>query len=279
MPMSALYKFPSDIFIARWLPRAVEVAIVLFAAWIVAGWLTGSDSFPPAKKFQVHPSSTRVAEVSAIIAVPLFGEQVAGPTSSKPVSMPVAAAPTQLNVRLLGTVMAGRRSSAVMKVGSGKEKVIFLGGDIQPGLVLKQVEAGAIVVSNHGRMERVLMARGKPLTSAVDNTLAAPEQHQFTRTAIQAQMRNLPKLLTGVLAVPHQMNGVPDGFLLQDIVPGSLYAQAGLQNGDVVNKVNGQDVTTQEQGIALFKSLQNAQSIDLEITRTGARQRLHFDIH
>ncbi|MDX8392807.1 MAG: PDZ domain-containing protein [Mariprofundaceae bacterium] len=91
-------------------------------------------------------------------------------------------------------------------------------------------------------------------------------------------MRNLPKLLTGALAVPHQMNGVPDGFMLQDIVPDSLYAQAGLINGDVIRKVNGKVVMKPEQGIALFQQLQNASALDLEITRAGAAQHIHFDI-
>ncbi|MDQ6966050.1 MAG: PDZ domain-containing protein, partial [Mariprofundaceae bacterium] len=99
-----------------------------------------------------------------------------------------------------------------------------------------------------------------------------------TRDAINSQMQDLPGLLTGALAVPHQTNGNPDGFLIQDIVPGSLYAQAGLMNGDVIRKVNGQDIASPEQGIALFQALQTASSLDLEITRAGAVQQLHFDI-
>jgi len=66
--------------------------------------------------------------------------------------------------------------------------------------------------------------------------------------------------------------------MIQEIAPGSLYAQAGLKNGDVIRKVNGQPVTQPEQGTQLFQSLKNADGIDLEIVRNGTVRTAHFDI-
>jgi len=173
--------------------------------------------------------------------------------------------------------------------------VVLLGSDIQPGVVLKEIQSDAIVVDNRGRREKVLMAKGNLSSSASPNAAArtanapgmmppaavpggAPDQRSFTREEIQGELNDLPRLLTGALAVPHQTNGNPDGFLIQDIVPGSLYDKAGLQNGDVIRGVNGEMVTSPEKGIALFQALQSAKSLNLEITRAGAVQQLHFDI-
>jgi len=126
------------------------------------------------------------------------------------------------------------------------------------------------------------MAKGSLGAAAFTQPVVAPAAHPhpqtFTRAEIADHMQDLPKLLTGALAVPHQTNGNPDGFLIQDIVPGSLYEQAGLMNGDVIRSVNGQEVNSPEKGLALFQELQTTSRLDLEITRAGAVQQLHFDI-
>jgi len=267
-----------NLFENRWLPRISEVLLVLLLAWLVAGWWMAGDSSLPALQTTAEPVAAALPKAVDISAVALFGKGVVQVAVPKPVA-PVAAAPTRLNIRLLGTVVAGKRSSAVMKLGGGKEKVVFIHGGIQAGVSLEVVEADAIIVNNRGRREKVLMAKGS-LGPGVQlhSPVAPPMRRTFTRAAIQKQVKDLPKLLTGALAVPHQMNGVPDGFLIQDIVPDSLYAQAGLVNGDVIRKVNGKPVTRPEQGIALFQQLQNAPALDLEITRAGAAQQIHFDI-
>ncbi len=265
-----------------WLPRAAEAGIVLLAAWLVAGWLTGG-ALDQAVQGTVNPDvAMQAPDTEAIAAFPLFGKQAVAPSISKPAAAPVAAAPTRLNIRLLGTVVAGDRSLAVMKLGSGKEMVVFVGTDIQPGVTLELVEADAIVVDNRGRKEKVLMAKGSLGAGTQMRPAVSPantaNQRTFTHEAIQEHMQDLPKLLTGALAIPHQTNGNPDGFLIQDIVSGSLYELAGLKNGDIIRRVNGQEVSSPEKGLALFQELQTASSLDLEITRAGAVQQLHFDI-
>jgi len=271
-----------NLFENSWFPRISEAMIVLTLAWFVAGWWMDGDTSTPVLQTSAGPVAASLPKITDISAAALFGKAAVKAVAAKSVA-PVAAAPTRLNIRLLGTVVAGDRSSAVMKLGVGKEKVVFVGEAIQPGVILEQVEVDAIIVDNRGRREKVLMAKGSLNMSAPaygrPPMMAAPVvRRQFTRAAIQKEIQDLPKLLTGALAVPHQMNGVPDGFLLQEIVPGSLYAQAGLMNGDVIRKVNGKAVTRPEQGIALFQQLQNASALDLEITRAGAVQHIHFDI-
>jgi len=272
-----------------WLSRAVEAVLVLTLAWLVAAWLTGNPSVGMDEASRPGGLTVDAAlhrpDVNDMAAIPLFGKQVVEPAAPAAPVRPVAAAPSRLNIRLLGTIVAGDRSSAVMKLGSAKEQVVFTGHDIQPGVTLEEVETDAIVVDNRGRREKVLMAKGSlgrtsGFTAPLTSTPAMPAggTRSFTRVEIQKQMQDLPNLLTGALAVPHQMNGNPDGFLIQNIVPGSLYEKAGLINGDVIHSVNDKPVTTPEQGIALFQALQEAKSIDLEITRAGDEQRLHFDI-
>ena len=100
----------------------------------------------------------------------------------------------------------------------------------------------------------------------------------MSRSQVQQQLNDLPALLSQARVVPNYTNGKPDGFVISDIVQGSLYQQAGLQNGDVILRVNGQQVTNAKQAMSMYQGLQNAAAIDLELMRAGQVKQVHYDI-
>ena len=65
--------------------------------------------------------------------------------------------------------------------------------------------------------------------------------------------------------------GVPDasGALIQDITPGGPADKAGLKNGDVIRKYNGQTVTDSGQLIALVTNTDPGTVVTIEILRSG----------
>jgi len=107
---------------------------------------------------------------------------------------------------------------------------------------------------------------------------APVQQRRVDRKHLQNQISDFPKLLSQARVVPHFQGGKPDGFVIGDIVPGSLYGQIGLQNGDIIRKVNGQQVTNAQQAMAMYQALKSASSINLELMRAGQVQRMHYNI-
>jgi len=109
----------SPISLPLWLPRVAEAGLVLLAAWLVAGWLTGGVVDQAMRGSVNSDAVVQGPDAAAIAAFPLFGKQAVAPVAPV-VSAPVAAAPTRLNIRLLGTVVAGDRSMAVMQLDVGE---------------------------------------------------------------------------------------------------------------------------------------------------------------
>jgi len=64
---------------------------------------------------------------------------------------------------------------------------------------------------------------------------------------------------------------VPDtsGAIIEDVTPGGPAAQAGLKNGDVVRKYNGQSVGDSGQLIALVTETNPGTTVKLDILRNG----------
>ncbi len=270
---------PSGVFIAHRLPRIAEAGMVLLIAWAVAGWLTTGGAWTPTTpRMGSYAGITVPLSVKDIAAMPLFGKMVKEAVAVKS-SPPRAVVVSRLRLQLLGTILAGIHSAAIITLAdNNKQKLVFSGDQIQSGVVLKRVEAMSILVDNHGRLERIPMGKSALAIKVPVASKSNAIIRHMSRAVVEANLNDLPTLLTQARAIPHQMGGKPDGFLIQEIVPDSLYAQAGLKNGDVIRKVNGQPIMQPEQVIKLFQSLRNANSIDLEFARNGVIRTVHFDI-
>ena len=274
-------------------PRWLESALVLTASWMIAGTLVGDQLGSQSKVAQqqavVSPSQA-VANVkntdgAVLQQVYLFGKQEEQ-AKAEDVTTPLVVKASKLNVKLIGTVVAGARSAAVVKMnGSKGQAVFFLGNEMQPGVTLDLVEADAIVVSNHGQQERISIEEGKAIAAAPAVKRVVPRHSRsarvnrsINRNHMEKQLRNFSQLLSQARVTPHFTNKKADGFTISEIVKGSLYEQIGLVNGDVIRKVNGESVVSAEQAMRMYKELQKATNIDVEIERKGNIQQVSYTI-
>lgn len=280
----------------------LEVGVVGLLAWLVAGTLLFVFS-PASESVQsdVASSGAKSIDFTPLHSHQLFGKiEVVKEVKEAPKPVVVS----KLNVRLLGTIVAGDKSAAIVLINGGASQQMFMvGSQIQPGVTLESVEADAIVVDNHGRTERIELpqesARGVSVevgsVSSGDIHPSSPVAHPrmvgapvrtapgritrpVNRRGLDEQLGNMPQLLTEARVVPHFQDGKQSGYMIRDIVPGSLYEKIGLQNGDVIHSVNGKVVAGPEEAMALYNTLKNESSIVVEVERQGSMQQLQYDI-
>ncbi len=271
------------------LPLLFELTLVAMLAWVVSGWLLPSNDLKPSGLSEnTREATATLPDITRLLTVPLFGKlQV---RATKPVvQKPKPVVVSRLNIKLLGTIVAGENSAAIVAVAKRREQQVFFIGDrIQPGVILKEVEAEAIVVERGGKLERISLEQGAKLTVtpmpgaaiAANPGLASaqPTSIKMNRAHLQQQLQNFPVLMTQAKASPHFVNGKPGGFAITQIAPGSLYQQAGLQNGDIILTVNGKQITNAKQAMNMYQTLKSATAIDLELIRAGQIRKIHYDI-
>jgi general secretion pathway protein C len=78
--------------------------------------------------------------------------------------------------------------------------------------------------------------------------------------------------------VPSFKNGEANGFKLFAIRPGSLYSKIGIQNGDIIHKINGFSMNSPDKALEVYQKLKSARSIDVELTRRGRNQKMTYNI-
>jgi putative serine protease PepD len=63
--------------------------------------------------------------------------------------------------------------------------------------------------------------------------------------------------------------GVPEGLFVQTVVAGGPAAQAGLQTGDVITKINGEPATSNVQLQELTLTKRPGDTVELQYSRNG----------
>ncbi len=123
---------------------------------------------------------------------------------------------------------------------------------------------------------------------AVGNTAApktpgieqlAPNQFAINRGEVDRALGDLNNILTQARAVPNFENGVPNGYKLFQIVPGSIYDKLGLKNGDVIAGLDGQPINDPGKAFEMLNRLKESSHMELQVKRDGRTQTNAYDIH
>jgi general secretion pathway protein C len=97
----------------------------------------------------------------------------------------------------------------------------------------------------------------------------ADDTYEVQRNIIDTTLGDLNKVATQARIVPSFKNGVANGFKLFSIQPGSIYASLGIENGDVVQRVNGYELNSPDKALELYQKLKEAGQVTLDYERGG----------
>jgi type II secretion system protein C len=231
---------------------------------------------------------------------------------------PEVSAPVEnenLNIKLLGTshLTGGARDFAIIEDDAGNEQLYRLGETIPDVGRLVQISKNRVVIMHNGHRVAVeipkdslgdsgndegvprplvrphgmrspfirnpMIRMRRPAAKADGVHKIAPHKYLVDRSTINSDMQNMSQLLTQVRALPIIENGASNGFRLSEIQPGSLFDQLGLQDGDVLTAISGQQLTDPARAMQMLSTLQSRSSVSINLLRNGAPILLNYSIH
>jgi type II secretory pathway component PulC len=98
------------------------------------------------------------------------------------------------------------------------------------------------------------------------------------RRELQGVVDDMSGLLTQLRAVAEVHDGRPAGFRLFQMKDDSIFRRLGLQNGDVVQRVNGEAVSDPATLLAFLQRLRTEPRVALDIRRGADRQTMIYDL-
>lgn len=201
-----------------------------------------------------------------------------------------------LNVELIGTVAGSPQNSfAIIEDHQSRQQELYQVDDI----IQDQARVVAIsrckVVVLRGGAEEIIecpepdeKAERRPSTVRFSGSTAKDDSYNVKQVSdseyviaeeeVEGALANINQLLTQIRVVPNFQDGKADGFKVFAIKPDSIFAKVGLKNGDVIRKVNGQDISSPEKAFGLFQELRNEKNLTVEISRRGQTESLSYEI-
>ncbi|HZH77976.1 MAG TPA: type II secretion system protein GspC [Archangium sp.] len=262
---------------------------------------TGSVSAPQKAKTHEVLASLDLKRLSELtgVAVPEPEVAVAEPTS--PVVDPNAApVKSGMRVKLLGTLVANDKMWSVSSIQdmTNQRSTTYMVGDRIQGAEVIDIERGRVIILNNSRKEFIdgnpgdgsgAMAAAPPMPIGVPvqapagnfgNGIRAVSENDYEvpRTEIDRTLANLNDVAMQARIVPAFKDGQAQGFKLFSIRPDSIYSKIGVQNGDVIKRINGFELNSPEKALEVYSKLKEASRIEIELERNGSSIRKNYNI-
>jgi general secretion pathway protein C len=238
----------------------------------------------------------RLAKLTGL-PIPKEDVDIREPERVDPNAAPVK---TSLRVKLLGTLAAtlGDQSIAAILDTSNMKAQTFRVGDQIQGAQITEIQRDRVLILHDRRREYIGNDANEALASAaVDpRRFGAPvneppsvavgtgiravsdTEYEVPRAEIDKTMSNLNDVAMQARIVPAFKDGQAQGFKLFSIRPDSLYTKIGIQNGDVIRRINGYDLNSPEKALEIYTKLKDTSRIDIELERNGQPVRKTYNV-
>lgn len=200
---------------------------------------------------------------------------------------------SSFEMRLVGTVSGGL-NYAIFLTKDAKQEVFKRGERIFNSGILERVYKDKVIIYTGGRKREIPLSDILTIenTNAETPKLGSTKEHGATslvrssgsntfivnQEGILHALENPSQLMTDARLQPNYVNGRQEGFMLREVRNGGIYQSLGLQNGDVLLRINNYDITNPEIALQAFTALRGMDRVDLDIIRNGTRMTLNYQI-
>ncbi len=295
----------------------IHLALIAWVGWIAAGlvdrWVAGSlqgagsytahtrsiaansnlRPFKPNRDYYAIVRSNIFNSTQANQGTDIRTDNHSGVSKSE---LPADAQKTSLDLRLIGTVLSktGDYRLAAIEIKDLSEQRLYKINDTVSGASIFRIERNRVGLMNNGNVEVLEIEFAE---DSFDDTPATPVSptlssfpgrdviksgegdYKVSRRYVDSQLKNMSSLLTQARAVPNiDSSGATNGFRLFSIKQGSLFSKIGLQNHDVVQRINGVELNSAEKALDLFQALRNESSFKVDLLRRAKKTTLRLNV-
>jgi general secretion pathway protein C len=216
-----------------------------------------------------------MSDYSSILERGLFGD------GAQPSAAPAQAETT--SYKLIGTVEGAEFAGAVLEDSTG-QAFYRINQKLPDGSAIIKVMRDKVTLRRSDGAtvdieivdDTKIVSVPKPETPGVQRL--SDGKFMVDQKEVLASTENLSQVLTQARALPYVEQGKTVGFRISEITPGSIYEKIGLQNGDVIQRVNSQDIDDPGKFFQLYQGLRNERNVSIDLLRNGQRQTLSYEI-
>ena len=265
------------------------------ASLLIGQRLEVDMDLPPVESLAATTGQVRPTKelYKAIVERNIFGTRSAvGSIALTESVAPVERSP--LRIKLVGTIVGIPEDSYAVIFDQEKKKqhLYRLNDPVGDDGKLIEIRRDQVVLLREGGLKETFevdwtekskkkTSKRKPRAAAVPSRQSSSDKTHWVldKKEVQETIQNLPQLLTQARVVPHiGADGKSQGFRMVSIKPNSFYQRIGLQNGDVIQHINGIEVRDPQTFMSVFNQLRNETSMTLDLIRNNQKETFSYEI-
>ncbi len=197
---------------------------------------------------------------------------------------------TQAHIVLIGTVVGPKALSyAVFRDSAGLQEVFKIGDSVFGMGELSRVEKEKVIIEKGGTSFEVPIEDVRVKEIDKQSSAASPSLSSFAQRVgrgtyvvdqgkLQQVIANPGQMMTDARLRPNFVSGKEEGFMLSEVKPGGIYQSLGLQNGDVLLRINEYDISNPERALQAFTALKGLDRVQIDLIRAGAKMTMTYQI-
>lgn len=197
-------------------------------------------------------------------------------------------ADVNLRLRLVGTAVienSGKSLAVLEHEDTGLQEACWEGSrlgrvlikKILQGKVIVDAGGGEMILSKHGLRTigkgDVMIAKDSLRTVNVSASAYPP---RLDRKEMARDFPDYLSFMNTVSTKTHFQAGSTGGILIYNIDPDGLFGKMGLQDGDVINAVNGESLAAPPDAVKIYDRLKHGGRVNLAVQRGEERLQLRF---
>ncbi len=208
----------------------------------------------------------------------------------KPLSVSSGSRVQKTDFVLIGTVVGPKELSyAIFKDSSGMQEVFKVGESVfglgslyavkKDKAVIKKGESTFDFQLEDVKVKEIAKpgAMGGPSFSGFAQRIGGAS-YMVDQAKLQQAIKNPSQMMTDARLRPNIANGKEEGFVLSEVKPGGIYQSLGLQDGDVLLRINEYDISNPEKALQAFTALRGLDRVQIDLIRSGSRMTMTYQI-
>jgi type II secretion system protein C len=190
---------------------------------------------------------------------------------------------------LIGTISGQKDSSYAVFTDSKGMQEVFRPGDQVFGLgILKKIDITSATIHSRGQDSIIefsdlttikeIKASNIPAATASFGRKTGPAAYQLNQRLVQEAIEKPDRIMTDARFIPNVIQGSQQGFILKEVKPGGIYQSLGLQNDDILLRINEYEISNPETALQAFTALRGIDRAELDIVRKGSKITMTYQI-
>ncbi len=259
--------------------------IGLFCAYAVSNYFYYKFSIPVIPKVEVSKSQNSnnlKIDKDFILKRNIFNIQVFPPIANKEEKKEqneekeIKITQEKFNGDLIGIVYGTKRKYALIYFNN--KFIILDKKKKKEGLKLIEITPFFVVLNYNNKNYKLELYEKKNKTNFQTNVIGKTLKFNISEREVIKKFSDINRILSNIFIAPYYKNGNLIGYRIDRIAPNSVLRKIGLRNGDIIVRINGNDVKNPEVMLQLFSRIRYIKAVAIDIYRNNVPMTILVDI-